>query len=282
MGQLDDAAGATALLHAPMGTILGTVARQGPGRHFQTPRMSIHHLPTRALRGAALVAVVLAAALPAAAAAQERQAPLRFPDLRPLSLATGTTPDLRPLRSRAAADPMDPAPLGPPPPHHTRTAVLWTAGVSVAAFGALLLLPEDITGWSADDRSWNGVRDEWNDFKRHVTRLPVWDNDSFFFNYIGHPYVGMHTYLMERNYGMSPLRSFLFSTAASFAFEYVVEAWAEPPSAQDLLTTSPIGSILGELNYRLTHHLRRGGLTFAEKAVITVVNPLHVLQHGHR
>ncbi len=38
----------------------------------------------------------------------------------------------------------------------------------------------------------------------------------------------MKTYLMERNYGRSPMRSFLFSTAASVAFEYAIEAWAEP------------------------------------------------------
>jgi hypothetical protein len=175
-----------------------------------------------------------------------------------------------------------PPPLPPAPPHHTRNVILVTGGASVAAFGILLALPSDITGWSARDRSWNGIQDEWEDFKRHVTHPPVWDRDSWFFNYLGHPWVGMHTYLMERNYGSSPLRGFLFSTAASVFFEYGIEAWAEPPSAQDLLVTSPVGSVLGELNFRWTQEMRRGGLTFWEKALVTVVNPLHVIQHGYQ
>ncbi len=155
-------------------------------------------------------------------------------------------------------------------------------GVSVVTFGVLLALPSDVTGWSARDRSWDGLRDEWRDFKRHVTSPPVWDGDSWFFNYVGHPYMGMHTYLLERNYGSSPVRSFLFSTGASVFFEYVIEAWAEPPSAQDLLITSPVGSVLGELNFRWTQRLRREGLTFWEKVLVSAVNPLHVLQHGYR
>ena len=221
---------------------------------------------------------------PSAAVAQERQAALRFPGPAPIGLVGVAALDPSPRAHPGVFDPDPdaPPPLGPPPPHHTRNAVLLTAGGSVGVFGVLLLLPESITGWSADDRSWDGIRNEWSDFKRHVATFPVWDDDHWFFNYVGHPYVGMHTYLMERNYGMSPTRSFLFSTAASFAFEYVVEAWAEPPSMQDLLTTSPVGSLLGELNYQLTNHLRRGGLTFPEKALVTVVNPLHVIQHGYR
>jgi hypothetical protein len=126
------------------------------------------------------------------------------------------------------------------------------------------------------------MKDEWNDFKRHVTNPPVWDGDSWAFNYVGHPYVGMQTYLLERNYGSSPLRSFLFSTAASVFFEYGIEAWAEPPSTQDLLVTSPVGSLLGELNFRWTQNLRRDGITFWEGVLVTLVNPLHVIQHGYR
>lgn len=204
---------------------------------------------------------------PAALAAQGGPEPVRFYEEVP-------RPDVR--------APEDPPPLPPPPPYHTARAAAYTVGAGVVIFGVLMMLPEDITGWSAQDRSWEGLQDEWRDFKRHVSNPPVWDSDHWFFNYVGHPYVGMHTYLMERNHGMSPLRGFLFSTAASVAFEYGIEAWAEPPSLQDLLTTSPIGSLLGELNYQLTRELRRGGLTLPEKIVITVVNPIHVLQHGYR
>ena len=213
----------------------------------------------------ALLPLLLLTATRGPAAAQGPSEPVRFPSPPVVVLAAS-----------------DPPPLPPPPPHHTRNAALVTVGASVGIFGILLLLPEEITGWSASDRTWEGMQDEWRDFRRHVTGPPVWDHDHWFFNYVGHPYVGMHTYLMERNWGMSPLRSFLFSTAASVAFEYGIEAWAEPPSIQDLLTTSPGGAILGELNYRFTHHLRKGGLTTLEKVVVTMVNPVHVLQYGYR
>ena len=234
---------------------------------------------------AALAACAVLAGAPAAGAAQERADSMRFPAPRAMlavSLAAPTTGDPGPAVREGLAESPDPPPLSPPPPHRIRNAILVTTGASVVAMGVLLALPEDITGWSADDRSWEGIKDEWGDFKRHVTGPPVWDSDHWFFNYVGHPYVGMHTYLLERNYGVSPLRSFLYSTAASFAFEYLVEAWAEPPSAQDLLITSPVGSLVGELNYQFTRELRKGGLTLPEKLVVTVVNPLHVLQHGYR
>lgn len=242
--------------------------------------MHAHRSGRPALGRAASVLAVLASLVPGPVGAQEIPAP-RFsvrhaPDVGLRHDVPGSIRAVRPTRRDA------PPPLPPAPPHHTRNVVLVTGGVSVAAFGILLALPSDITGWSARDRSWDGMKNEWADFKRHVTHPPVWDEDSWFFNYVGHPWVGMHTYLMERNYGSSPLRSFLFSTAASVFFEYGIEAWAEPPSAQDLLITSPVGSVLGELNFRWTRTMRRDGLTFWEKAAITVVNPLHVIQHGYR
>ncbi|MET0517186.1 MAG: DUF3943 domain-containing protein [Nitrospiraceae bacterium] len=51
---------------------------------------------------------------------------------------------------------------------------------------------------------------------------------------------------------------------------------------QDLLITPIVGSILGELVFRATQEMRKDGLTTGEKVILTVINPLYVLQNGYR
>ncbi|HKG95305.1 MAG TPA: DUF3943 domain-containing protein [Gemmatimonadaceae bacterium] len=155
--------------------------------------------------------------------------------------------------------------------HHTRTSALVLAGTSVASFGVLWVLPEEMSKWPKEDRQMNHFLDAYRS-------PPVWDRDPFFWNYIAHPVIGQYTYLMERNYGESRLRSFLFSTAASVAWEYGVEAAIEHPSAQDLLTTSPVGSLLGEASYVATRRMARDGFNRWEKAAMLLVNPVYVVQ----
>ena len=110
----------------------------------------------------------------------------------------------------------------------------------------------------------------------------MFDKDNSAINYLGHPYFGMNFYLSQRNYGESPLYSFFFSTFTSTAFEYFIESWAEQPSIQDLIITPIVGSILGELVYLATQEMRKDGFTKAEKVILTLINPLYVLQNGYR
>jgi hypothetical protein len=42
-----------------------------------------------------------------------------------------------------------------------------------------------------------------------------------------------------------------------------------------------VGSILGEIVYQATQHMRKDGFTTAEKIIITVINPLYVMQNGY-
>jgi hypothetical protein len=166
------------------------------------------------------------------------------------------------------------------PDHTIRSAgILTVAGA--ATFGVIWLLPEEISKW---DRSAgpDGFRPGLATFRQAYTKPPVWDRDGWVVNYVGHPVSGMQTYLLERNHGSSRTRSFVFSTAASVGWEYGIEAWAEQPSIQDLLVTSTVGSVLGELSYRATHSMLRDGLSGREKVVLTIINPIHVLQHGYR
>lgn len=151
--------------------------------------------------------------------------------------------------------------------------------VAVGTLGVIALLPEDFSKWKASDDVWSDVQ---SNVERAWTRAPVWDEDEWAVNYIGHPVAGMFTYLSVRNLGAGRTRSFLFSTMASFAWEYVAESWAEQPSIQDLLTTSTLGSLLGEAMFQLTRVLLRGGLRGWEKVVLTVVNPIYVIEHGYK
>ena len=50
---------------------------------------------------------------------------------------------------------------------------------------------------------------------------------------------------------MGVLGSFGFSLGASVTWEYLIESWTEHPSSQDLIYTTGVGWILGELRYQL-------------------------------
>ena len=188
-----------------------------------------------------------------------------------LGRSAGAQPD---TASTPAAVRAAPAAVGPTWKQTRRNAVV-LSGVGAASLVVIWLLPEDISQWSAEQKTLR----HW---KKAYTMPPVWDKDPVVFNYVLHPLMGMYTYQMERSQGAGQWRSFLFATAASVAWEYVFEAPVERPSATDLLTTSPPGWVLGELGHRLTMRLRRGGWSGWEKAVAVVVDPAWVLQRGFR
>jgi hypothetical protein len=169
--------------------------------------------------------------------------------------------------------------VGPPPPKHTIKTFAALTGMSLIGIGVYALGPSSLTGASKEGEDvWGEARDH---FKEAWTKPPVIDKDRAVVNYLGHPYVGAQFYLSQRNYGESPLYSFLFSTLVSTSFEYFIESWSERPSIQDLILTPIVGSLLGELVYQTTQHMRKDGFTTAEKVIITVINPLYVLQNGY-
>jgi hypothetical protein len=161
------------------------------------------------------------------------------------------------------------------PPGSTARNVAVLLGAGAVAFGVTWALPEDVSQW---DKS----RPISYYLRRAYTEPPVWDDDHFVFNWVLHPLMGQYVYLMERNHGRSALRGLLLSTAASVGWEYGFEAFMERPSIQDLLITSPVGSVLGELSYRLTRRMRRGGFGTGERIALTVINPTYVLQYGYK
>ena len=168
--------------------------------------------------------------------------------------------------------------VGPPPPRHTIKTLGTLFGLSLVGIGVYAWAPTSFTG-ADKENAWEEARDH---FKEAWTKRPVLDKDKDAVNYLGHPYFGMAYYLSQRNYGESPLYSFLFSAFTSTCFEYFIESWSERPSVQDLIITPIVGSILGELVFRATQEMRKDGLTTGEKVILTVINPMYVLQNGYR
>ncbi len=125
---------------------------------------------------------------------------------------------------------------------------------SLFTLTALYFMPESVTRWDKDSTS---LKDLFGRYKEHVTHPPVMDNDHWFFNFVAHPYVGAIYYMQARNAGYSGMHSFAFSAFIStFYWEYGLEAFAEPPSIQDLIITPLAGSVIGEGFFRLSNNIR--------------------------
>lgn len=154
---------------------------------------------------------------------------------------------------------------------------LLLTSVEVALLAITATMPKEWTGWSS-----TFVKDGWGNMKDAYTGPPVWDTDHWFHNYIGHPYGGSVYYNTVRCQGAKKGQSFLFNMALSVQWEYIFEAVAEQPSIQDLLITPIIGSLFGEFVHNLTITLKKHGTNFAEKVIITILNPTSVFFNGYK
>ena len=169
-------------------------------------------------------------------------------------------------------------PLSDPVPSFGRMFVRSWIPVTAAEFtllGVTAMLPKDWTGWSPDF-----IQDGLRNLKRAYTEPPVWDDDWWFHNYVGHPYGGSLYYNTVRSQGATPVQSMVFSAVLSTQWEYFFEAFAERPSIQDLIITPVAGSIVGEMTHQLTLELKKNGTSTPEKIIIFVTNPMHVVFSG--
>jgi len=154
-------------------------------------------------------------------------------------------------------------------------AELFIGGAELFGITVLMLTPKEVTGWSPD---W--TQDAWRNMKRSLSNPPVWDDDDWQLNYIGHPVAGSYYYNSLRSQNASIFHSFLFATAQSFIWEFFIEATAEKPSIQDLIVTPIAGAILGESTHRVTMNMRRNGFNFFEKIFVVIFNPMFFLNNG--
>ena len=89
-----------------------------------------------------------------------------------------------------------------------------------------------------------------NTIKRNLKTYPVWDSDKFSTNLIGHPYHGSLYFNAARANGFSFYESLPFTLAGSLMWEFAMEN--EPPSRNDLISTTFGGVALGEITFRLS------------------------------
>lgn len=151
-------------------------------------------------------------------------------------------------------------------------------GTEIASGVVLALLPSQFTKW--DDTA---LQRGSANYKRAWTEPPTWDKDSFFNDYMGHPYAGALYYNMMRSQGGTPLQSFGFTVFQSTLWEYAIESVAEQPSIQDLVITPIAGSLVGEVFHQLSLEiLKKRNLNFGQKVLVFFLNPSWVINNGFR
>jgi len=156
-----------------------------------------------------------------------------------------------------------------------RRAELFSLGTQVAGMSLLQAVDAWHTGHRPFAKAGKNLRRAW-------TSAPTKDTDSYFYNYIGHPYTGSFTYNLMRSQKASPLTSWLFSCSQSLVWEFTFEATEQQPSIQDLLLTSNLGSLIGEGAHWMTARLKKNGMSRKEKILVLLINPGHVLMNGFR
>lgn len=136
---------------------------------------------------------------------------------------------------------------------------LWVnTGVLVGAYvGTLVVLeclPEDATSWNRASLQKDPPEKRW--FKNVFKRGPEWDHDNPIFNYVLHPYAGAAYFMTARSCGFNFYQSLLYSAIIStVGWEFGIEACMERPSIQDIFITPLVGSVIGELFYKLKRHI---------------------------
>ena len=113
------------------------------------------------------------------------------------------------------------------------------------------------------------------DWKRNFQRSPVWDEDRFSLNFVGHPHTGNFYFNTARANGYSFWGSLPFALQGSLTWEWLGEK--DPPSWNDLINTPVSGAFLGEVAYRISSNIlddsKRGGARVFREIVAGIINP---------
>ncbi len=159
----------------------------------------------------------------------------------------------------------------------TNTAVL--CGAYVGTLLVLECLPEDATSWNRASLQQTPPLKRW--FKNVFKRGPEWDHDNPIFNYVLHPYAGAAYFMAARSCGFNFYQSLLYSACIStIGWEFGIEACMERPSIQDIFVTPLVGSVIGELFYKLkrnivAHDYRLFGSPVIGNIVAFLIDPVN-------
>ena len=106
-----------------------------------------------------------------------------------------------------------------------------------------------------------------------------WDNDCMGTNLLMHPYHGSLYFNTARSNGFSFYQSIPFNLGGSLMWEFFLEN--EPPSINDLLSTTFAGSMFGEVSFRVSNLIIDNSATGANRVFREIfaglVSPIHEL-----
>jgi len=175
----------------------------------------------------------------------------------------------------------------PPQGHVPDSEGLWRdtryfLAYQFAAIGVLYTMPENVTGWTDEQKSEYSLSTWWD----NVTH-PDWDSDDAFINYVTHPYWGAAYYVRARERGWDRSAAFWYSVLLSTSYEVGAEALFEEPSYQDLIVTPVLGSLLGEYFVRVRDNTKariaaRGQPVGRDRWVLVLTDPLGALNRRVR
>jgi hypothetical protein len=145
-------------------------------------------------------------------------------------------------------------------------------GYQVIGAGIWFLTPESVSQWSSEQRKTS--LQKWWENVRH----PQWDPDTWYVNYLGHPYFGAIAYIRARERRFGALGGLGYAALLSGLYEYGIEALFERPSYQDLIVTPVGGLLLGALLFDpIREHIRRkSALNWYDHVTLTLTDPLGV------
>jgi Domain of unknown function (DUF3943) len=145
-------------------------------------------------------------------------------------------------------------------------------GYQTVAAGLLYLLPESVTKWDAEQRR-TSIAQWWENVQH-----PQWDKDTWYVNYLGHPYFGAISYIRARERGFGTFGGFGFAALLSTLYEYGIEALFERPSYQDLIVTPVAGLLLGALLFEPLRERLHGKpeLEWYDHVTLFVTDPMGV------
>ena len=146
----------------------------------------------------------------------------------------------------------------------------WLAGAEVVGTNALFhIITRYIIHEDYAQITWSSIK---NNFKTGF----LWDNDKFNTNLFFHPYQGGLYFNCARSNGLNFWQSAPYALFGSSIWELFLEL--QPPSTNDIISTTLGGMALGEVSYRLSsialNGRARGWNRFAHEAVGLVLNPV--------
>lgn len=190
---------------------------------------------------------------------------------------------LAPLRSKGTIPSIYELPYsmtGSAPDWHAmwiNTAVL--SGAFVSTLFVLEMLPEGATNWNRAAIQKDPFYTRW--YNHVIKEGPEWDGDSPIFNYVLHPYAGAVYFMSARSTGFNYWQSLLYAACIStIGWEFGIEACMERPSIQDIFVTPLVGSVIGELFYKLkrnivSHDYRLWGSPVIGNIVAFLIDPVN-------